>query len=164
MNSPLPQKTVQLARTIFERRTRRGSWAYIVWLLAYLPLMGFIASFNGRPYLMLLLIPLAVVLVQLAYPTLLGWAVLGIPTVFCTGVMFFFVVVTAPARAHQHELAALVGSSVSAGVYGLVCGALWFARPKLVDAVVAESGAAPNGGPATPRASSGVGTGPPSVS
>jgi uncharacterized membrane protein len=134
---------VQFARTIFERRTRRGSWAYIVWLLAYLPLLGFIASFNGRPYLMLLLIPLAVVLVQLAYPTLFGWAVVVIHTVFCVGVMFFFVVVTAPARLHQHELTALVTSSVAAGVYGLVCGALWFARPMPGDAVIAE-GAAPN--------------------
>lgn len=155
---------MQLARTIFERRTRRGSWAYIAWLLAYLPLIGFIASFNGRPYLILLLIPLAVVLVQLAYPTLLGWAVVVIPTVFCVGVMFFFVVVTAPARVHHHELAALVISSVAAGVYGLVCGALWFARPKLVDAVVAELGASPNGGPAMPGCNSGVTEGSPSVS
>jgi hypothetical protein len=130
---------MQLARTLFKRRTRRGSWAYILWLLAYLPLMGFIASFNGRPYLMLLLIPLAVVLMQLAYPTLFGWVVVVIPTVFCIGVMLFFVVVTAPARVHQHELAALVTSSIAASVYGVVCGALWFARPKLVDAVVAES-------------------------
>jgi hypothetical protein len=131
----------------------------MVWLLAYLPLMGFIASFNGPPYLMLLLIPLAVVLVQLAYPTWLGWAVVVIPTVFCVGVMFFFVIVTAPARIHQHELAALVTSSVAAGVYGLVCGALWFARPKPVDAVVAS--AAPNDDPATPRADSGDTEGPP---
>jgi hypothetical protein len=131
-----------LLSALVKRRTRRGSWAYIAWLLAYLPLMGFIASFYGRTCQLLLLIPLAVVLVQLAYPTSFGWAVVVIPSVFCVGTMLFFVAVTAPARAHQHELAALVTSSVAAGVHALVCGALWFARPKPVDGVVVEPDAA----------------------
>jgi hypothetical protein len=71
------------------------------------------------------------VLVQLAYPTLAGWVVIATPSVFCTGVLVYFVVLTAPARVQQHELAALATSSVAAGVYVLVCAALWFARPKL---------------------------------
>ena len=98
------------------------------------------ASFNVRLGQSLpLVIPLAVVIVQLIYPTLLGWAVMVIPSVFFTGVMVCSVVITAPARVQRHEPTALVTSSVAAGVYVLVCVALWFARPKLVDAVVAES-------------------------
>jgi hypothetical protein len=48
--------------------------------------------------------------------------------------MVFFVVLTAPARVQQDELAALVISSIAAAVYVLVCVALWFARPKRHDA------------------------------
>ena len=127
---------------LVERRTRRGSWAYILWLLAYLPPMVWIAgdlSFQVHPYQLLpLLIPIGVVLVQIAYPTLLGWAVIAIPSALFAGVGVFFVVLTAPARDSQHEPAGLVISSVAAGVYVLVCVALWFARPKRADAVVAE--------------------------
>jgi hypothetical protein len=130
-----PMKTMLLARSLVKRRTRRGSWAYILGLLVWLPPMVFAAgdlSFHVRPYQLLpLLIPVVVVLVQLAYPTLAGWVVIATPSVFCTGVLVYFVVLTAPARVQQHELAALATSSVAAGVYVLVCAALWFARPKL---------------------------------
>jgi len=96
-------------------------------------------SFHVRPYHLLpLLIPVVVLLVQLAYPTLLGWAVIATPSVFCTGVMVYFVVLTAPARVQQHELAALATSSIAAGVYVLVCAALWFARPKRPDAAAVQ--------------------------
>ncbi|MCX6924371.1 MAG: hypothetical protein NT154_14325 [Verrucomicrobia bacterium] len=132
-------QTMLWLRSLVKRRTRHGSWAYILWSLAYLPPMVWTAgglSFHVRPYQLLpLLIPIVVVLVQLAYPTLLGWAVIVMPSVFCAGVGVFFVVVTAPARIRQHELAALVISSVTAAVYVLVCVALWFARPKLAAAV-----------------------------
>ena len=135
-------KTKLVVRPLVERRTRGGSWAYILGLLVWLPPMVFAAgdlSFHVRPYHLLpLLIPVVVVLVQLAYPTLLGWAVLVIPSVFTAGVGVFFVVATAPARVQQHELAALVISSVTAAVYVLVCVALWFARPKRPDAAAVQ--------------------------
>jgi hypothetical protein len=140
VSAGLPHEALQLVRAAVKRRTRRGSWAYILWLLAWLPPMVFIASFYLRPYQMLLLIPIIVALVQVVYPTLLGWAVIVIPSVFFTGAMGFFVIVTAPARVQRCEPESLVISSVAAGVYALVCVALWFARPKLADAVVAESG------------------------
>ena len=109
-----------------------------------------------RPWQLLpLLIPIAAVVVQMAYPTLLGWAVIAIPSGFFTGVIVFFVVVTGPARVQQHELAALAVSSVAAGVYVLVCAALWFARPKLADAVIAAPNAFRHAGSA--------GTPPPSL-
>ena len=142
MKTTLAQRAVQLARALIERRNRRRSWAYLLGLLVWLPVMVFAAgnlSFHVRPYQLLpLLLPVVVVLVQLAYPTLFGWVIIVIPSVFSTGVMWFFVVLTAPARVQQHELAALVISSVTAGVYLLVCVALWFARPTLADAAVVK--------------------------
>ena len=145
MDSPLRKRSMQLVRAVVERRARRGSWVYMLGLLVWLPPMLLAAgnlSFHVRAWQLLpLLIPIAAVVVQMVYPTLLGWAVIVIPSVFTTGVMLFFVVVTAPVRIQQHELAALAVSSVAAGIYVLVCAALWFARPKLKEAAVAEGNA-----------------------
>ena len=145
-------KTMLWLRSLVKRRTRRGSWAYILGLLVWLPPMVFAAgdlSFHVRPYQLLpLLIPVVVVLVQLAYPTWLGWAVIVMPSVFFAGVGVVSVILTAPVRIQRHEPAALVISSIAAAVYVLVCVALWFARPKLADAVVAVPNASPSAGSA----------------
>jgi hypothetical protein len=107
--------------------------------------MVFIADYvfvHLRPYQFLpLLILIAVLIVQLVYPTLLGWAVLVIPSVFFAGVGVVSVFITAPARPLPHDLGRLVISSIAAGVYVLVCVALWYARPKRVDLVVVEPNA-----------------------
>ncbi len=91
---------MQLAQAVIKRRARRGSWAYMLGLLFWLPPMFFAAgnlSFHVRAWQLLpLLIPIAAVLVQMAYPTLLGWAVIAMPSGLFTGVIVFFVVVTAP--------------------------------------------------------------------
>jgi hypothetical protein len=149
MSSPASTKAMLLQRSLFKRRTRRASWAYILWILAYLPLMVFVSDFvffRLRPYQYLpLLIPLTVIIVQLAYPTLLGWAVVVIPSGFFAGVGVASVVITAPARYLPHHLARLVISSIASGVYVLVCVALWYARPKRVDSAVLEP-VAPAGG------------------
>jgi hypothetical protein len=146
-----------LLRLLFKCRARRASWAYILWILAYLPLMVFVSDFvffRLRPYQYLpLLIPLAVVIVQLAYPTLLGWAVVVIPSVFVAGVGVVSVVITVPARDLPHDLGRLVISSIAAGVYVLVCVALWYARPKPVDSVAVEPVAPPSGVETATRAS-----------
>jgi hypothetical protein len=140
MSSPASTRAMLLLHSLFKRRTRRASWAYICWILAYVPLMVFVSDFvffRLRPYQYLpLLIPLAVVIVQLVYPTLLGWAVVVIPSVFVAGVGVVSVVITAPARHLPHELVPLVISSIATGVYVLVCIALWYARPKRVETVV----------------------------
>jgi hypothetical protein len=89
-------------------------------------------SFHVSPFqLAPLLIPIVVLLAQLAYPTLLGWAALLIPSIFFTGVMLVFVVFTAPGRIRDN-LPAFAISSVAVGFYLLVCIALWRARPKAV--------------------------------
>ena len=142
MKTSLAPRAVQLARALIERRNRRCSWAYVLGLLVWLPVMVFAAgnlSFHVRPYQLLpLLLPIVVVLVQLAYPTLLGWVIILIPSVFFAGVGVFFVVLTAPGRLQGNELAALAISSVAVGIDVLVCVALWFARPTLADAAVVK--------------------------
>jgi hypothetical protein len=142
MSSPASIKAMLLLRALVKRRTRRASWAYILWILAYLPLMVFVSDFvffHLRPYQYLpVLIPVAIIIVQLAYPTLLGWAVVVIPSVFVTGVGVVSVVITVPSRDLPHELQALVISCIAAGIYVLVCVALWYARPKRVDSAVVE--------------------------
>ena len=106
----------------------------MLWLFAWLPPMVFAAgslSVHVRPYQLLpLLIPIVVILVQIVYPTMPGWAVIAIPSGFFAGVVVFFVVVTVPGRDPRYEPQGLVISSVAAAVYVLVCVALWFARPK----------------------------------
>jgi hypothetical protein len=76
MRTTLAQKAVQLVQALAKRRTRRHSWACLLGLLAWLPVMVFAAgnlAFHVRPWqLGPLLVPIAVVLVPLAYPTLLG--------------------------------------------------------------------------------------------
>jgi len=48
------------------------------------------------------------------------------------------VVITAPSRDLTHELGPLVISFIAAGIYVLVCVALWYARPKGVHSAVVE--------------------------
>ncbi len=149
MSSPSANKAMRLLPAVLGRRIRRGSWAYILWLLAYLPFVVWSAGFvfvRPRPYhCLLLLIPLAAVVAQIVYPTLLGWAVFVIPSVFVAGVGVYFVVLTALRRV-QDDLAGLVISFIAAGIYVLVGAALWFARPKRVEPVVVEPVAPASGG------------------
>jgi hypothetical protein len=128
MSSPASTKAMLLLRSLFKRRTRPASWAYILWILACVPLMVFVSDsffFRLRPYHFLpVLIPVAVVIVQLAYPTLLGWAAVLIPSLFVAGVGVVSVVITAPARDLPNDLGRLVISSIAAAGYVLVCVAL----------------------------------------
>lgn len=77
-------RPVSWVRSLLGRRRRRGTWLYMVCLALYLFYgAGYAeeASFHfgtSPTALWFLLIPLLVIVVQLAYPTLLGWAtVLG---------------------------------------------------------------------------------------
>jgi hypothetical protein len=139
-NSSPPNKVILLLHGLVKRRTHRASWVYILWLFAYLPFMVFFIDFvHLSPYQFLpLLFPLAVILVQLAYPTLLGWAVVVIPSTFFACVGVISVVITAPARHLPHDLGRLFVSCIAPGVYVLICVALWYARPKSMGSIVVE--------------------------
>jgi len=151
ITSALPETATPWLRALVGRRTRRRSWAYILALLAWLPPIAFMAgdlSFHVRPRrLPLLLIPILIVAVQLALPTLLGWTVVLVPSLLITGAMSFFVLFTAPGRM-QDDLTGLAISCATAVFYVLVCVALWLARPRLVDVGVPEPSVPSNAGSA----------------
>ncbi len=165
ISNPLNTTVIWWLRALVTRRTRRRSWPYIIWLVAYLPLVTWVADFlfGGEPFYPILaaLIAILAVLVQLFHPTLLGWVVISIPSMFMAGLSVYFVAVTAAERTPE-DLAGLLISRVVAGVYVLVCIALWLARPELSSAAVAGPDAAPKGAAAPPVGDSGAAGGPPS--
>jgi hypothetical protein len=81
------------------RRTRRATWAYLLWFIPYLVTAWL---FGGYP-LIPLLIPVFVVVAQMVYPTLLGWAVVFIPSVLYCGAWVYYVVRNATQRQPQWE-------------------------------------------------------------
>lgn len=142
--------------TLVARRPRRRPWTYALWLLAYLPPLIWMVPFYSvdvRLYHSLaVLIAIAVVLVQLIHPTILGWAVIAIPSGWFAAIGAGALVLTTPGRAPE-ELPQLVISSVAVGVYVMVCVALWFARPRAALGIAAMPGASPIASPAgTPPA------------
>jgi hypothetical protein len=81
---------------LVERRSFRGRWTNIVWLLVYLPIAAFAIEelkFHGGARFAQLwpfLIPIGLVALQLFRPTILVWGILVIPTglYFCVGVYY----------------------------------------------------------------------------
>ena len=76
-------------QTLFHVQSRRFAWAYVLWLLiGYLPIAAgcTLADPTDRiihpKWLLIwvLLVPVAVALVQMVCPTLLGWFLLFVPT------------------------------------------------------------------------------------
>jgi len=77
---------------LFEQRQRRV-WPYLIWLLAYGCTLFFDlldAKFGFRLILPLLL-PILIVLLQVTYPTKIGWIIITIPTCiyYAYGVVLF---------------------------------------------------------------------------
>jgi hypothetical protein len=159
-------------RWLLGRRNRRGTWAYVIWVIPYILtawlFAGEIAFHAGaRPYQMVpLLIPVLIVAAQIAYPTLLGWTVIFIPSVAYCSCGLYYLVRNATERPAQWEndLAGFLLGSFFVGAYLFVCVCLVFARPRPASEVNAGPGASPNGGPAVRPGSAGTGGGQPSVS
>ena len=166
MNASSGPRASELVHALVRRRARRGSWAYMLWLLTYLPPLVWLAgdlTFRVQvDKLWLVLVPLLVVGVQLVCPTLLGWAVIFIPSVFFAGVAAVFVAVGYFLTTQGAQTDSWI-ALITAGVYLVVCVALWLARPKLGDVVVAEGTPAPNAAHAGPDESADGAEGPPSV-
>lgn len=80
----------------------------------------------------LLLLPIAFVVVQITWPTLLGWAVIFYPSVALL-LVFEFSVVTLFARPGATEREAACVGVLGLGAMAIVCGALISARPESKD-------------------------------
>ena len=121
------------------RRTRERGWAYGLWLLVYLPtawlFAGEMAAHSGAGVLAMLplLIPVAIAVAQMIYPTLLGWAVIVVPSVLYAGVGVFYLIRNATRRQPQweYDLSGFILGSVFVGAFIAVCIALILARPRL---------------------------------
>jgi hypothetical protein len=91
-------------RALIVRRSRGRAWAYGLWLLVYLPTALLFAdemsAHSGAGVLAMfpLLIPVVVAVAQMIYPTLLGWAVILIPSVLYAGVGVFYLILWCPSR------------------------------------------------------------------
>jgi hypothetical protein len=85
-SSPI-SKTGWLAALI-QKRSRRGWWAYVIWLLIYAPtVMMFAGDTGASPARMWpFLIPVAILSLQLVRPTILIWAVISLPTFLYLGI------------------------------------------------------------------------------
>lgn len=172
MKSPSPSKALGAVSYLLGRRARRNTWAYVLWLIPYLLtawlFAGELAFHSGAgPLQMLpLLLPVLVVLTQMAYPTVFGWALIFVPSVLYCGVGAYYLVRNATERQPQweHDPGGFIIGAFFVCAYVAVCLCLFFARPKCAGASIAEPGAPPNGGPATALGNSGLTEGPPSVS
>ena len=128
-------------RALILRRSRRRAWAYGLWLLVYLPTALLFAdemaahSGAGIAAMLPLLVPIAIVVAQMIYPTLLGWAVILIPSVLYGGVGVFYLIRNATERHPQweYDLSGFIMGSIFVGAWVAVCLALILARPRLRD-------------------------------
>lgn len=120
------------------RRSRQGSWAYAVWLMLYLLtawlFAGELAFHSGAgPYQMLpLLIPVFVVAAQIAYPTLLGWSLIFVPSILYCGAGIYFLLRNSIQMQPQwdYDPGGFIMGSFFVIAYLTVCLCLLFARPK----------------------------------
>jgi hypothetical protein len=142
MASNKPKSKVAWLVALVERRSRRGWWAYLIWLLVYLPTAMMFAgemSFHGgakTAQMWPLLLPIVIIIVQWMRPTLLGWVVLSLPTMIYFGVGIYYLVDNNLGAQPQWKTdsAGVILGFVFLGALLCVCVALIFgARPRVLD-------------------------------
>ena len=132
------QNKMNPLRALIVRRSRGRAWAYGLWLLVYLPtawlFAGEMAAHGGAGVvaMLLLLIPVAIAVVQMIYPTLLGWAIIVVPSVLYAAVGVFYLIRNATERQPQwqYDLSGFIMGSIFIAALVAVCVALIFARPR----------------------------------
>jgi len=88
-----------------------------------------------------MLVPIGVVILQMIYPTLLGWVVIMIPSVLYTGLGVFYLIrnATKTQPQWQYDLLGFIMGIFFIGAYVAVSIALIFARPILKDVAVSPN-------------------------
>ena len=118
-------------KAVVQQRERRGYWFYVLWLAACCLLASgttVYAALLGQDYrwpLFFFLVPALAGCVQLRLPTLLGWAVVFVPTALAGGVALcvFPWVVKGAVVTHdwgQVLVGALLLAVIGAVLYGLI--------------------------------------------
>jgi hypothetical protein len=138
MAETTPKSKATWPAALMQRRSRRGWWAYVIWLLVYLPTAMMFAdemsahSGVGAAQMLPLFIPIVVVGAQWIRPTILGWAVLFLPTFLYFGIGVYYLITNnlGPHPQWEHDLEGVIlGFVFLVALFG-VCVALMFAaRP-----------------------------------
>jgi len=122
-----------------ERRSRRGWWAYVIWLLIYLPtaimFWGEMSFHRGASVAQMspLLIPIVILVVQWVRPTILGWVVISLPTFLYFGVGVYCLITNnlGPHPQWEHDSGGVIlGSIFLAALFGACVALMFAARPK----------------------------------
>ena len=121
---------------LIQQRNRRGWWVYVIWLLLYSATTMMFAGDTGASAAQMwpFLIPVAILILQWVRPTLLGWAVISLPTClyFCVGIYY---AVANNLRSHpQWEYdseGVILGSVFLAVLLGMCIALIVAARPRL---------------------------------
>lgn len=124
---------IKVLRLLFKRRRRRVG-AYIAWLFAYTAtalLYGVDMEVEPRQMLPFL-IPLAIALTQMIYPTLFVWALIVIPSIFYTGIGLYYLARDLADKQWAYDMQGLVLGSIAITIYIAVCAGLIWSRPKRV--------------------------------
>jgi hypothetical protein len=122
IESPPRSKTGWLA-ALLQKRSRRGWWAYVTWLLVYAPTVMVFAGDTGASARQMwpFLIPVPILVLQWVRPTILVWAVISLPTFLYLGIYSYYAITVGPQRQWISEdvilrcvfFSALLGASVA---------------------------------------------------
>lgn len=127
---------MSLARSMFQRRERRHTWAYLVWLLVYVFEAWFLVQWADFVRFLLgappfpnwpFVLPIAIVVAHVVYPTLVGWLLVLLPSIAWTAFATYCVicsVIEMPLQKIEWGTVLLFVATPIA-----VCVALVFARP-----------------------------------
>jgi hypothetical protein len=139
MSEATPKSKVRWLVALVERRSRRGWWAYVIWLLVYLftamMFAGEMTAHSGATaaQMLPLLIPVVIVIVQWVRPTILGWAVIFLPTFLYFGIGVYYAITNnlGPHPQWEHDLGGLIlGSFFLAALLAACLAVMFAARPR----------------------------------
>lgn len=138
LSQPLPkhvdQWTPSKLRAIIRCRTRRAWWVYLIWLPIYWITATVLGDSLGLTqwWLVPFTSPIAIVVLQWIYPTILGWVVIFVITIADVGIWAYAAIndIVQP-NATKYDQEETVLFFVLFGISFGVCIALLIARPKL---------------------------------
>ena len=111
------------AHWLFDRRSLRAWWAYVLWILIYL----FICALGHEDVLpspaWLALIPVALVIAHMIRPTALGWLIILVPTLLYAGVGVYYLIADFTDK-WTHDLGRLIFLAMFEGALLCTCAGL----------------------------------------
>jgi hypothetical protein len=139
MESPSQQDRGFYPVRMFFQRRRRRVWVYALWLFAYTAtVLSYGMDTEAGPRQMLpFLVPVAVIVAQMIYPTLFAWVAISLPSVFYAGVGIYYLIRGIACKQWRSDLQGFVLGLgfVSASV--LICAGLILFRPRPINATSA---------------------------